>query len=188
MTGVKQKSSLGDPVFSLSNKVFRVIWALIYIVFFRFSPTPLFAYRRIVLRAFGAKIERGVKIYPSVKIWLPSNLLMSSGSTLGPNVHIYNQGRIEIGRSTIVSQGAYLCASTHDYNNPIHPLVLSPITIANDVWVCTDAFIGPGVSVAEGGVIGARSVLNKNTKAWLVYAGNPANEINQRERFIRGNE
>ncbi|MEY8216597.1 MAG: hypothetical protein RPR97_19200 [Colwellia sp.] len=183
MPEVKNKSSLGDPVFSISNKLVRVLWAFVYNIFFRFSPTPFFAYRRFILRIFGAEIGSKTNIYPTVKVWLPSNLSMSEGSSLGPNVNIYNQGKITIGERVIISQGAYLCASTHDYNNPVHPLVLSPITIANNCWVCADAFIGPNASLAEGSVVGARAVMNKNTDSWGVYAGNPAKKVNERKRF-----
>jgi putative colanic acid biosynthesis acetyltransferase WcaF len=183
MTDIKEKSSLGDPVFSLSNKIIRVLWAIVYNCLFRFSPTSLFRYRAFILRLFGAKLGKGINIYPSVNIWLPSNLKMSSGSSLAPNVKIYNQGDIAIGCNTIISQGAYLCASTHDYNNPVHPLILAPITIGANVWICADAFIGPNVQVAEGSVVGARSVVMKDTGEWLVYAGNPAIKVNERKRF-----
>ena len=183
MSEVKEKSSLGDPVFSLSNKLMRVAWGITYHLFFRFSPVPLSAYRRWLLGLFGAQLSHDVNIYPSVRIWLPSNLSIAEGSTLGPDVKIYNQGRITIGRKAIISQGAYICASTHDYNNPVHPLVLAPITVGDNAWVCADAFIGPNVNVAEGSVIGARAVLSKNTDSWGIYAGNPAKKVNERKRF-----
>ncbi|MGE6567068.1 colanic acid biosynthesis acetyltransferase WcaF [Shewanella vesiculosa] len=177
---VKTKKKLDSSVFSYSNKLIRLVWALIYFFLFKFSPIPFFSFRRFILRCFGAKIGRNVNIYPTVKVWLPSNLSILDNSTLGPNVIIYNQGDITIGRRVIVSQGAHLCASTHDYNDPLHPLLLAPIIISNDVWICAEAFVGPNVEIAEGCVIGARTVLTKNTEAWTVYSGNPAKGIKKR--------
>ncbi len=52
--------------------------------------------------------------------------------------------------------------------------------IEDNVWVCTQAFIGPGVKVAEGSVIGACAVLTKDSEAYKVYAGNPAKLIKDR--------
>ena len=183
MSNVKTKTDLHSATFSLSHKLIRTFWACIYNVFIRFSPVPLFRYRRWVLGLFGCKLASNVNVYPSVKIWLPSNLSIGKGSTLGPNVNVYNQGEIIICENVIVSQGAHLCASTHDYSDPLHPLLLAPITIRDDVWVCTDAFIGPNVDVSTGCVIGARSVLTKSTDEWGVYAGNPSRRVNERKRF-----
>lgn len=177
---IKQKKHKHSPVFSLSNKLLRLLWAMVYIIFFRFSPVPLFAYRNAILRLFGAKISCGVRVYPSVQIWWPANLNIGSSSSVGPSVRLYNQGKITILEHVVISQGAYLCASTHDYNNVLYPLILAPIFIGAHVWVCTEAFIGPYVKVAEGCVIGARSVLTKSTDPDGVYAGNPARKIKER--------
>jgi len=185
MTNIKVKSSLHSPVFSLSNKLVRVLWAIVYNCLFRFSPTPLFKYRSFLLRAFGAKVGKGCAVYPSVEIWLPSNLVLGDRVALGPAVKIYNQGAISIGDEVIISQGAHLCASTHDYNNPVHPLILAPIMIEHSVWICADAFVGPGVLVSEGAVVGARAVVNKAVPEWTVHAGNPASKIKNRVRFSK---
>lgn len=181
-----KKSNLIAPVFSLSNRLLRVMWKFVYYFLFLPSPVPCFKYRAAILRFFGADVDRRARVYPSVEIWLPSNLKMAELATLGPGVSVYNQGLITLGREVIISQGSHLCASTHDYNDPLHPLVLKPIVIEDHVWVCADAFVGPGVTLAEGCVIGARAAIFKNTQPWSVYSGNPAQLIKQRENFVHG--
>lgn len=176
------KVSMHSSVFSSRNKLMRILWAVVYYVFFRFSPTPMFKYRRWLLTIFGAQLGDSVYIYPSVKIWWPGNFSLGEGSSLGPRVNVYNQGSINIGSYTIVSQGAHLCASTHDYNNSLHPLVLAPIQIGHHVWICAEAFIGPHVSIADGCVMGARAVVSQSTQKWGVYAGNPAVFLKTRAR------
>ena len=47
--------------------------------------------------------------------------------------------------------------------------------------VCADAFVGPGVVIVEGAVVGARAVVMKNVEPWTVVAGNPAQVIKIRE-------
>jgi len=47
-------------------------------------------------------------------------------------------------------------------------------------WICTDAFIGPGVTVGEGSIAGARAVVVKDVPAWTITAGNPAKFIKKR--------
>jgi len=181
-----EKQSLTSPVFSQRNKICRLLWKMVYLSLFRFSPVFLFKWRNFLLRAFGARLAASSRIYPSVKIWLPANLEMAELATLGPGVNVYNQGQITIGKEVIVSQGSHLCASTHDYNDPLHPLVLKPIVIEDHVWVCADAFVGPGVTLAQGAVVGARAAIFKNSQPWSVYSGNPAQLIKQRENFVNG--
>ena len=180
---VKEKIKLNSPTFSLKNKLSRILWSITYYIFFRYSPSFLFGWRRLLLKLFGAKIGRKVIVYSSVKIWLPSNLILHAGATLGRGVNIYNQGRVEIGENSIVSQGTHICASTHDYNNPLHPLLLAPVVIGKNAWLCADSFVGPDVQIGEGTVIGARAVIMKSTLPWGVYAGNPALKIKQRKEF-----
>jgi len=182
--GVKNKATISSPSFSLGNRVMRLIWSIFYYLLFRPSPTALFAFRAGLLKLFGAKIGTNVRIYPSVKVWWPANLVLKDGASIGPDANVYNQGQITIGENTIISQLVYLCASTHDYNNPLHPLLLAPIEVGNNVWLCADSYVGPNVKIDDGVVLGARAVLSKSTIAsWAVYAGNPAKKIKDRTRF-----
>jgi len=178
-----KKTRTESPSFSLTNRLSRVLWNIIYFILFRYTPVFMFAYRRKVLLLFGAHVEKNARIYPSVNIWLPRNLTMKESSTLGPKANIYNQGHITIGENVIISQGAHLCASTHNYNEKNHPLLLAPIVIKNNAWVCAEAFIGPATIIEEGVVIGARAVVSKRTEEWTVYAGNPAVIVNKRKNF-----
>jgi putative colanic acid biosynthesis acetyltransferase WcaF len=177
------KTDLHSPVFDRGNKIRRLVWALVYYVFFRFTPVPLFSFRRLVLVVMGAKIAVGARVYPSCRVWIPENLIVGADATIGPGVNVYNQGKISIGPRSIISQRAHLCASTHDYNERLHPLLVSPISIGSDVWICTEAFIGPGVSLGNGSVVGARAVQVRNTVDWSVNAGNPSVYIKNRRSF-----
>jgi putative colanic acid biosynthesis acetyltransferase WcaF len=183
MRQLKDKKSIADSTFSIWNKIYRVCWSIIYLLFFRFTFIPFFSMRVAVLRLLGARIDKSSRVYPSSSIWSPANLEIGEDSTIGPRVKVYNQGRVYIGSRCVISQDASLCASSHDYEQPLHPLFLSPINIENDAWICAEAFVGPGVTVGEGAVIGARAVLMKDADPWSVYAGNPAIKIKTRKRF-----
>jgi putative colanic acid biosynthesis acetyltransferase WcaF len=166
--------------FSLSNQLSRVLWNIIYFIFFRFSPRPFHSWRSFLLRLFGAKIGKGVHVYPGVKIWAPWNLVIGDESGIASGVNIYNQGRITIGNRTVISQGAHLVAGTHDYTNIGFPLITKPIYIGNQVWIATESFIHPGITIGDGCVIGARSVVSKNMPEWMVCTGHPCLPIKER--------
>jgi len=157
----------------------RVIWGIVK-CFFRFSPRTFFAFRNMLLRMFGAKIGKNVHIYNSAIIYMPWNLEIGDWSAIGEWSLIYNLAPVKLGSYVTISHGAQLCAGTHDYEELELPLMPLPIEIKSQVWVCSQAFIGPGIIVGEGSVVGARAVVMKDVESWSVMAGNPAKFIKKR--------
>lgn len=170
----------GGASFSLRNRLTRVAWGAAWLLLCRFTPPPLHGWRRLVLRLFGAQLGPGARVHGSARIWLPSNLELGAQALIGPGARIYNQGRISVGARTVISQRAHLCASSHDLADPHFQLVLRPITIGAGCWVAAEAFVGPGVTMHDRAVLGARGVLLGDAAADGVYSGNPAVRIKQR--------
>ena len=157
----------------------RVLWGAGQLLF-RFSPRPCFGWRRFILRRFGARIGRQVNTYPSTRIYFPWNLAVGDWSAIGEDALIYNLGQVTLGERVTISHRAHLCAGTHDYTRADLPLLKPPIAIKDQVWICAEAFVGPGVVVGEGAVVGARAVATRNVAPWTVVAGNPARVVKQR--------
>lgn len=159
----------------------QLCWRLINVTLFRcLIGTPLRFVRNMLLRIFGAKMPLDCLVYPSCMIWAPWNLEVGKYSCIGPDTRLYNKNKIVIRDNAVVSQGAYLCTASHDITNPKHALITAPIIIENRAWVAADAFIGMGVTVGEGAVVGARAAVFKNVEPWTVVGGNPAKFIKNR--------
>lgn len=169
---------------SLRNKLGRVVWAVVWATAFRCSPRILFGWRRLLLRLFGAKVGRNARISPSVHIWAPWNLAVGDEAAIAHHTDCYCVDRLIIGNHATVSQYSFLCTASHDPADPHMKLISSPIIIEDQAWVCAGAFVGPGLSVGEGAVVGARSVLTKDVPPWTIVAGNPAKVM--RDRVVRG--
>lgn len=167
--------------YTWGEQVRRVLWSLGGLLF-RCSPRPCFGFRRWLLRVFGASVGRHVHVYPSTQIYFPWNLEIGEWSSIGEWALIYNLGKVTIGMRTTLSQRVHVCAGTHDYQTAAMVLVKPPVRVGDAVWICADAFIGPGVVIGEGAVVGARSVVVKDVPAWMVVAGNPARVIKPRGR------
>lgn len=166
---------------SLRNKLGRILWNIIWLMLYRPSPRIFHGWRRFLLRLFGCKIGRGAHPYPSAKIWAPWNLEMGSHSCLGDHTDCYCVDKITIGSHSTVSQYSLLCTASHDYTDPSMPLITAPIVIGEGAWIAADVFIGPGVAIGDGAVIGARSSVFRNVEPWTVVAGNPTRVIKKRE-------
>jgi putative colanic acid biosynthesis acetyltransferase WcaF len=163
------------------NKLLRAMWQVIWLLLYRPSPIPLHAWRRVLLRLFGATIEANARAYPSTKIWAPWNLTMRQNSCMGPYVDCYCVDKIELGVGATVSQYSYLCSASHDYMKRQHPLITAPIHVHDHAWVAADVFVGPGVTIGEGAVVFARSTVVRDIEAWMVVAGPDAKVKKRRE-------
>ena len=177
------RSRAGGPSFRLRHRVERAVWTVAWTVLARWTPPPLHGWRRLVLRAFGAQLAVGARVYGSAKVWYPRHLVMAENAVLGPGVICYSMAKITIGRDAVVSQRAHLCAGTHDVDDPLFQLRAEPIVIGAKAWVAAEAFVGPGVTVHEGAVLGARGVTVRDLPAWTISAGNPARLTRERRRF-----
>ena len=133
-----------------------------------------------MLTLFGGKIAGSAHVYASARIWCPANLVMEEHSCLGPRVICYNIAPVTLRRHAIASQGAHLCTGSHDIADSYFQLIARPIVIGENGWIATEAFIGPGVTVGEGAVLGARGVTFKDLPPWTINAGNPAERIGTR--------
>lgn len=162
------------------NRAKRIIWAIINKSLFRWSAGRIgWPLRKFLLEVFGAKIDRKAYIYSSSEIFAPW-LLVVGRACIGPNTELYNKAPITIGDDSVISQGVFLCTASHDISSKMLPLKKAPIDIGNNVWVASDVFVGMGVALGEGSVVGARAAVFKNVEPWSVVGGNPAVFIKKR--------
>lgn len=173
------KANRQMPKYSNKELFLRVLWGVGSLVF-RLSPRPFFGFRNFILRTFGASIGENVHIYNSAHIYFPWNLVIHDWSSIGENALIYNLGKVEIGTKATISFGVRICAGSHDYRSSEMPLLKPPIKIGNNVWLCAESFIGPGVCIGDNSVAGARSVVMVDVPPGKVVAGNPARVIKDR--------
>ncbi len=156
------------------------LWRCFQFPFFVHAPQMLGPLRVLLLRIFGAKIGPACRVSNGVNILMPWNLTLGERSVIGCNTEIHNLASVEIGDHVVLSEYNYLCTSTHDYTHPYFPVQSLPILIDSQVWVAAGCFIGPGITISEGAVIGACSVVTKAMPAWMVCAGNPCKPLKQR--------
>lgn len=167
----------------------QMFWRMVNATLFRcLVGTQLRYVRNGLLRLFGAKIPWGSLIYASCKIWAPWNLAVGRYSCIGPHTELYNKAPITIGDNCVISQGSYLCTASHDITDPCHRLITAPIVVHDCAWVAARAFIGMGVTIGEGAVVGATASVYKDVEPWTVVGGNPARLIKRREMRERSTD
>lgn len=180
LQAVESQPLLGGPSFSRRHRLLRVAWNVTWWMLAAWTPPLLHGWRRFLLRLFGAHIAPTAEVYASSRVWYPPNLTMAEYSCLGPEVKCYCIAPIALAPYALASQGAFLCTGSHDIADENFQLIAQPITIGARAWIAAEAFVGPGVHVGEGAVLGARACTFHDLAPWTVYVGNPARPLKPR--------
>ncbi len=162
------------------DRLYQESWKLIWRLLCRWTPKPLNPWRLWVLRRAGAVVEGSCYVDASARIFDPRRLVLRRRSCLGERAEIYNLAPVELGEASTVAQGCYLCTGTHDFSVPSLNLQTAPIRIGPGAFLGARALVLPGVCVGANTVVGAGSVLSRDTDADAIWAGNPARRIRDR--------
>ena len=119
-------SSTPSPLYG----TYRVLWGFVQGTFFRCSFHNWYPLRAMMLRMFGAKLGKNVRVRRTVTIEIPANLVIGDDVQIGDAAILYALGTITIGNRALISQYAHLCAGSHDYTKKEYPLLRPPIVIA----------------------------------------------------------
>lgn len=180
LKNANQRNAYSSP-WTRREAILIRVWEVVWTLLVRWLPKPAFRWHVLLLKMFGCKVNGRPFVAPTCRIYAPWLLTLGDHVALGSRSEVYNLGPVSIGSRTTVAQYAYLCNGTHDFNDKRLPLVVGDMRIEEDVFIGAKAIILPGLHVANHCIIGAGSVLTKDTEAGGIYAGNPA-------RFIRGRE
>ncbi|WP_282069429.1 putative colanic acid biosynthesis acetyltransferase [Olleya namhaensis] len=166
---------------SRKHQIARLLWSVVWLVLARPLPRSIGnTWKLMLLRLFGAKIHAKAVVYSSVRVYAPWNLEMHEYACLAPEVDCYNVAKVTIGAHATVSQKTYLCTASHDITKSDNPLITAPIILKDQSWVGASAFIGLGVTIGQGAVVGATASVYKDVEFWTVVGGNPAKFIKKR--------
>jgi putative colanic acid biosynthesis acetyltransferase WcaF len=159
---------------------FRALWLLVEALILLNPVVTPYSLKRAVLRAFGARIGKGVIVKPNVHIKYPWHLEIGDNAWIGERAWIDNFVMVRVGANAVVSQGAYLCTGNHDWSDPGMGLVVKPVTVEDGAWVGAFAKVAPGVTIRREAVVTLGSVLLTDAEPRGIYAGNPAAWVRNR--------
>ena len=142
-------------------------------------------FKQLLLRLMGARFGKGIVIYPGVWITPGRNFVVEDNVDLAKDVLITTSGGVFIGARTLVGYRTQILSSNHSIPPIGQPFPISgdlhlPVKIMNDVWIGANCVITPGVTIEEGAVIAAGSVVTKNVSANAIVGGVPAKLIRYR--------
>lgn len=162
------------------NVVWVQIWWFVQATLFAWSPQVCYGWRVWLLRLFGASVGVGCVIRPTARITYPWKVIIGDNVWVGDYAELYSLGHIEVGNDVVISQRSYLCGATHDPQSKLFTMIDKRIIIEDQVWLATDVFVAPGVSIGRGTLVGARSSVFKDLPSGMICVGTPAAPVKAR--------
>ncbi|WP_312825869.1 CatB-related O-acetyltransferase [Epilithonimonas sp.] len=105
-------------------------------------------------------------------------------SYVGPNCFIYPG--VSIGRYTMIAQNVQIIGDDHNFNIVGVPSTFSgrpklrKTQIGRDVWIGANSIILTGITIGDGSIIAAGSVVTKDVAEYSIYGGVPAKFLKKR--------
>jgi putative colanic acid biosynthesis acetyltransferase WcaF len=158
----------------------EIAWLLVKRVFFLSSlPWPM-RLKRALLRAFGARIGRGLYLRPRVNIHFPWRLQVGDHCWIGEGCEILNFEAFTMADHSALAHFVYVAAGSHDISSPTMAYQHAPVSIGTGAWVASRAFLGPGVHVGDYAVVAAGAVVVRDVAPHDIVGGSPARPLGRR--------
>lgn len=171
----------------LKYQIISLLEYLLWLIFWLPRDSLSNCIKTFFLRLAGAKIEKRVVYYPGVWIMPGRNLIVGNDVDFAFGVIITTNGGVSIGDRTLVGYRTQILSTNHNVPTG-HGKIFSaghekkPVNIGSDVWIGANCIILPGVTIGEGAVIAAGSVVTKNVAPYTYAAGVPARMIKVRQK------
>lgn len=172
----------------------RLLFFVLYYALFKYLPEgydhPAFRFgnrlRSWACSHLFAECGTGVNVHRGASFGSGRNVRAGNHANLGLNVLINGRGGVFLGEHVLMGPDIIIYTGTHtfaDPNTPIQrqPMQYAPVKIGRDVWLGARVIVLPGVTVGDGCVVGANSVVTNDLPPYTIAAGSPARVIKQRE-------
>ena len=147
---------------------------------------PLVEPRMRLYASLGVRLAdpRTTMIMLGVRVSQPRMLQIGANSIIGPGCHLDARGGLTIGENVNISGGAMFQTGKHDVDSPEFKAVFEPIVVEDRTWIAQNALVLAGVTLGEGAVVAAGSVVSKDVAPYTMVGGIPARVLRDRSRSL----
>lgn len=172
--GAKPFKSHGDGTFSLSS-------------FKKIGENVIF--ERGVLIFHPENIELGNNIYvghnTTLKGYYKNQMVIRSNTWIGQHCFFHSAGGITIGEAVGIGPKVLILTSQHSPGDVDMPVLHSPldfraVTLEDGCDIGVASILLPGVTIGQGAIVGAGSIVTRSVPPFEIWAGNPARFIRKR--------
>jgi acetyltransferase-like isoleucine patch superfamily enzyme len=147
------------------------------------NKIPSYHIRYLIIK-YIYQMDLGHSIHMNVRFYCPWKIKVGDGSNIQHNCFVDGRGGVIIEDNVDITPNVQIITMSHNLNDPKYSSYTKPVTVCKNSVVFTSAIILPGVTIGEGGCIGAGSVVTRSTTEYSIYCGNPALKVKSRNSDI----
>ena len=136
--------------------------------------------REDILQKLFKKIGKNVFIETTFRCEFGYNITLGDNFYGNYDLVILDGGEVTFGDNVLVGPKCGFYTTNHCFDiaeRRTSGVYARPIRVGNDVWFCGNVIVAPGVTIGDGSIIGAGSVVTKDIPANVIAAGNPCRVI-----------
>ena len=155
---------------------------------YRVSLVPSHHIRNFIYKYITfLETEKNVAIYSGLEIRDPFKISIGEGSIIGDNAILDGRNGIKIGSNVNFSSNVSIWTEQHDHRDPYFRCSTQKkeaVIIKDRVWIGPNTIILHSVTIGEGAVVAANSVVTKDVDAYTIVGGIPAKKIGLRNKNL----
>ena len=148
---------------------------------YQLVPNPL---RNYYLKMFGIYLGRQTVLHRKCKFFHVGKMKVGKNSVINFGCYLDNRRGIYIGNNVGIAHNSKIYTLGHDFDDPTFRTKGASVYIRDNVFIFSNAMIMPGITIGEGSIVLAGSVVTKDVEPWTVVGGNPARKIRERSKEI----
>lgn len=133
-----------------------------------------------LLAALFASVGEGVFIEAPFHCAYGFNIRLGDGVYINAGCTILDSGAVKIGPRTLLGPAVQIYCAEHHKDPALRAQgqeIARPVDIGCDVWIGGAAIILPGVTIEDGAIVGAGSVVTRSVRAGCMVVGHPARQV-----------
>ena len=138
--------------------------------------------RNKLLKNLLGEVGEEVQIMPIFRCEFGFNIFIGNNVFVNYNCIFSDNGKIIIGDDVRIAPNTGIYTVNHAFDpeeRAIGAQIYEPVTIEDKVWIGANVIVLPGVTIGEGSIIGAGSVVTKDIPPRVIAVGNPCKVIRE---------
>jgi maltose O-acetyltransferase len=172
------------------NKIIKIVSLALYYFMFKHLPSTNNRYIRFpktlrywVAKTVFNKCGKNVNVEQGADFGTGDGIVIGNNSGIGVNAHV--RGPLTIGNDVMMGPDVIILTQNHKFDDLSIPMnkqgyQKQEVIIGNDVWIGTRVIILSGISIGNGAIIAAGSIVTKDVPDFAIVGGNPARIIKYR--------
>lgn len=167
----------------------RVVYSLgyLYLAFWNHfvGKVPIGTIRNIVAATvYQVSLGPGAYLHRGITMFAPWRIVIADNTVIHFDCFLDGRGGLTIGKNCDISFGVRIFTEEHDMDSKTYEAIVEPVVVRDNCVIGSYSIILPGVTVGEGAVVAAGSVVTKSVEPYSIVGGVPAKHIRQRRQDL----